>query len=313
VTPLALVAIGGHALLPASAQATAARQRANARRTARGLVQLIETGFNIVVTHGNGPQVGAALLRSERATEVVYPHPLDVVVATTQGEIGYLLQQALGDALRAAGHVTPVATVLTQVVVAEDDPAMKHPTKPIGRVYTAAEAAVHRARDGWTVLEDAGRGYRRVVASPRPTEVIEEPTIRALVDHGIIVITLGGGGVPVVRDGDTTTGVDAVVDKDYSSALLACRLGATHYVNATAVDRVYLDYPSQTRVGIDHITASELARHMRASHFPAGTMGPKVESALAFVNHGGTDAVIMAADQLGRGIGPGVGTHVRPD
>ena len=288
-------------------------QLANARRTARDLVRLIEAGFEIVVTHGNGPQVGAALIRSEQAARVVYPHPVDVSVAATQGEIGYLLQQALGDELRAAGHGTPVATIVTQVVVAQDDPALRHATKPVGPFYTAAEAEVHRAQDGWTMIEDAGRGHRRVVPSPRPTKVVEEPSIRALIDNGVLVITLGGGGVPVVRDGDTTRGVEAVIDKDHSSALLASRLGATHYVNVTDVDRVYLDYPSHAREGIDRISASDLARHLAASHFPPGSMGPKVESVLAFLNYGGTHAIITSADQLGLGLGPSVGTHVWPD
>lgn len=314
VAPRALIAVGGHALVPARGALTVAGQRANARRTARHVVMLLRHGFDIVVTHGNGPQVGAALIRSEQTAGTVYTHPLDVCVAVTQGEIGYLLQQALGDELRAADLAIPVATVVTQVVVAPDDPALDRPTKPIGPFYTADEAAAHQARDGWVMVETvvgSDRGHRRVVPSPRPTEVVEEPTIRALIDSGVLVIALGGGGVPVVRDDDTTRGIEAVVDKDHSSALLAVNLGATHYLNITDVDRVYLDYPSPTRSGIGQITASDLARHHEASHFPAGSMGPKVESVLTFLRGGGEHAIITSVDELGHGLDPEVGTHVR--
>jgi carbamate kinase len=312
LTPRALIAVGGHALIPAHPQVTVADQRANARRTARHIVSLLQRGYEVVVTHGNGPQVGAALIRSEQAAGAAYMHPLDVCVAATQGEIGYLLQQTLGDELRAAALATPVATVVTQVVVAPDDPSLEHPTKPVGPFYTSAEADKHQAQDGWVMMEDVARGHRRVVPSPRPTEVVEEPTIRALVESGVLVIALGGGGIPVVREGDTTRGIQAVVDKDHSSALLAANLGASHYLNVTNVDRVYLDYPSHTREGLGRITASELTRHLEASHFPAGTMGPKVESVLAFLDHGGSHAVITSTEQLAHGLDPEVGTHVRP-
>ncbi len=312
LTPRAVIAVGGHALLPLRGHAPVTEQRTSARRTARHIVSLLQRGFDIVVTHGNGPQVGAALIRSEQAAGSVYTQPLDVCVAATQGELGYLLQQALGDALKAAALTTPVATVVTQVVVAADDPALARPTKPIGPVYTAAEAETHHGRDGWVMAETADGGHRRVVPSPRPLAVVEAETIRTLVDRGVLVITLGGGGVPVVCDGDETRGIEAVVDKDHASALLATSLGATHYLNVTDVDQVYLDYPSHAREGLGAITASELEGHLDAAHFPAGSMGPKVESVLDFLRHGGEHAVIVSVDEFDRGLEPDVGTHVTP-
>ena len=304
-----LVAVGGHALLRPDRQATIDDQRAGARRLAGGLAVMIASGFQVVVTHGNGPQVGAAMTRSEHAREAAYPLPVDVCVASTQGEIGYLLQQALCEALGAA---TPVATVVTQVVVAADDPALDTPTKPIGPVFDEAAAAECRARHRWSMGQDGARGWRRLVASPKPVEVVERAAISRLADRGTLVIALGGGGIPVCRVGDRLRGVDAVVDKDHSSALLATDLGATHYVNVTDVDRVYLDYGDQRRTPLHAATAAELRAHLEAGHFPAGTMGPKVESALEFLARGGRHAVVTTVEQLSQALDPGIGTHITP-
>jgi carbamate kinase len=195
----ALIAIGGNSLIRAGEKGTIDEQVANTRRTARAVVGLIDDGFSLVLTHGNGPQVGAALLRSERASDQVYSQSLDVCDATTQGEIGYLLQQSLHNELRAAGLRVPVATILSQVVVSADDPAMEHPTKPIGPFYSRADAEGRARLLGWQVVEDAARGYRRVVPSPEPIEIVEEPVIRTLLAQGVLVIAAGGGGIPVVR------------------------------------------------------------------------------------------------------------------
>ncbi|HEY3380951.1 MAG TPA: carbamate kinase, partial [Vicinamibacterales bacterium] len=210
----ALIAIGGNSLIRAGEKGTIAEQLANTRRTAQAVVGLIQDGFRLVLTHGNGPQVGAALLRSERASDQVYGQSLDVCDATTQGEIGYLLQQSLQNELASVGLDTPVATVLTQVVVSEDDPAMRHPTKPIGPFYSQIDAEERARTLGWQVVEDAARGYRRVVPSPEPLELVEEGVIRTLLDHGVLVIAVGGGGIPVVRSEAQLKGVEAVIDKD---------------------------------------------------------------------------------------------------
>jgi carbamate kinase len=226
VAETALIAVGGNSLIRAGEKGTIAEQLNNTRRTARSIVELLRLGYHLVITHGNGPQVGAALLRSERAADQVYTHPLDVCVAATQGEIGYLLQRSLYEALAEAGLKTPVATVLTQVVVSSDDPAMERPTKPIGPFYSAREAQVRRVEFGWHMVEDAARGFRRVVPSPEPLDIVEIPVIKRLLETGTLVIAVGGGGIPVMPNGRGLLGVEAVIDKDRASALLAEAIGA---------------------------------------------------------------------------------------
>ena len=307
--PTMLIAVGGHALLKAGEQPTVAAMRTHVAETCRAISRIAAGGCRVVITHGNGPQVGAELLRSELAAREAYPLPLDVCVANTQGEIGLLLQQALGEALRAAGVDRPVVTVLTQVVVARDDPGFQHPTKPIGPFYSRGDAEARRSL-GWSMVEEPPRGHRRVVASPEPIEIVEESVIRTLLEAGVVVITLGGGGVPVVRDGSRLVGVEAVVDKDLSSALLAEQLQADRLVLATDVDRVYLDFGTAHARGLDRVTCDELRRYDAAGHFPAGTMGPKVKAALRFVEAGGREAIVAAYDALEAALANQRGTHV---
>lgn len=307
--PTALIAIGGNALIRAGEPATVASQRTHVADTCRAIADVVSEGWRVVITHGNGPQVGAALLRSERAAGEAYPLPLDVCVAGTQGEIGFLLQQALGEALEARGVHRPVATVLTQVVVAPGDPGFAQPTKPIGPFYSHSETAARRAL-GWTMVEEPPHGYRRVVASPAPIEIVEEPVIRTLVDANIVVIALGGGGIPVVRDGHRLTGVEAVIDKDLASALLAIRLQVDRFVLSTDVDRIYLDYGNPNARGLDDVTTDELRHHAAAGHFPPGTMGPKVEAMLRFVEAGDREAIVTSYDRLGLALQGLAGTHV---
>ncbi len=309
---LALVAIGGNSLLQSLSQASVHEERERAWATARAVARVVADGWTVLVTHGNGPQVGAELLRSERGAAEVYPLPLNVCVATTQGEIGYLLQQALRDALEARGLRVPVATVLTQVVVSRDDPAFARPTKPIGPFYSAAEAAERRERYGWTLVEVPGRGFRRVVPSPDPLEVVEEDVIRTLLRAGVLVIALGGGGIPVVREGDHLVGVEAVVDKDRASALLASRLGVELFVISTDVDRVYLDYGRPTQRPLGLVTVEELERYRREAHFPPGSMGPKIDAALRFLRDGGREVVVTAPDRLAHAVRGRGGTHIVP-
>ena len=306
----AVIAVGGNSLIRAGEKGTIAEQRANARRTAQAIVQVIRLGFNVVVTHGNGPQVGAALLRSERSADHVYTHQLDVCDATTQGEIGYLLQQSLWGALAEAGLDMPVATVLTQVVVSPLDPAMERPTKPIGPFYSAQDAAERRTQFGWHMVEDAARGFRRVVPSPEPVEIVEETVIRRLTESGVLVVAVGGGGIPVVREGHALRGVEAVIDKDRSSALLASHLQSALFIISTDVECVCLDHRKATQRPLARVTAGELCRYHAEGQFPPGSMGPKVESALQFLRNGGTEVIITSHERLCDAVRGDAGTHI---
>lgn len=312
MTRTALIAIGGNSLIRAGEKGTIAEQLANTRRTARGIVQIIRAGLRVVVTHGNGPQVGAALLRSERAANHVYTHPLDVCDATTQGEIGYLLQQSLQTELAEAGLTVPVVTVVTQVVVSPDDPAMSRPTKPIGPFYSEHEARAKQEQFGWAIVEDAARGYRRVVPSPDPLEIVEEDAIRRLIDAGVLVIAVGGGGIPVVRDGLALRGVEAVIDKDRASALLAWRLGTDGFIISTDADRVYVNYRKPGQRPLGRVTSAEMEGHYRDGQFPPGNMGPKIESALRFLRNGGHEVIITSNDRLLDAVHGEAGTHIAP-
>ena len=290
----ALIAVGGNSLIRAGEKGTAVQQFANARRTAAAIVRLLESGWRCVITHGNGPQVGAQLLRCERAADQVPAQPLDVCGAATQGEIGYVLGRALEDELAARHLDVPVAVVVTQTIVAADDPAMLHPTKPIGPFYSQAEAEQRRRDLGWQIVEDAARGYRRVVPSPQPVDIVEAGTIRSLLDAGVLVIAAGGGGIPVVRERDGLRGVEAVIDKDRASALLALRLGVDRFLISTDSDYVYLDYKKPSQRPILRATAGEVALHFRDGQFPPGNMGPKVESALRFLRGADGDRPLTA-------------------
>ena len=308
-----LIAVGGNSLIRAGEKGTVAEQLANARRTAAKIVGLIRAGYHLVITHGNGPQVGAALLRSERAASQVPGHPLDVCDASTQGEIGYLLQQSLINELALVGLSVPVVTVLTQSVVSPDDPAMQHPSKPIGPFYSRADAEERKRQLGWEIVEDAARGYRRIVPSPDPIEIVELGVIRDLVEQGVLVIACGGGGIPVVRTNGTLHGVEAVIDKDRASALLAAKLEADLFVISTDTDFVYLDYKKPTQQPLSYLTASELEQHFNAGQFPPGNMGPKVESVLRFLRNGGHEAIITSCEHLSEAVAGSAGTHIVPD
>jgi carbamate kinase len=305
------VAVGGNSLIRAGETGTIAEQLANTRRTAEAIVGLLEDDYRLVVTHGNGPQVGAALLRSERASDQVYGQSLDVCDATTQGEIGYLLQQSLRNALGAAGLGVQVATVLTQVLVCRDDPAMRHPTKPIGPFYSKAVAEDRARALGWQIVEDAARGYRRVVPSPEPIEVVEEEVIRGLLAQDVLVIAAGGGGIPVVRSGEGLKGVEAVIDKDRVSALLAQRLGVDCFIISTDADRVYVDYRKPTQRPLGDVTADEVQRLFDAGQFPPGNMGPKIESALRFLASGGREVIITSYEHIREAVHGRAGTRIR--
>ena len=309
----ALVAVGGNSLIRAGEQGTTAEQLTNARRTARALVDLIHMGYRLVVTHGNGPQVGAQLLRSERASNVAYSQTLDVCGASSQGEIGYLLEQSLRNELAAAGLKVPVVSLVTQTVVSPDDPAMREPTKPIGPFYSRAAAEQKRRALGWHIVEDAARGYRRVVPSPQPLEIVELELIRDLVEAGALVVCTGGGGIPVLRENGALRGVEAVIDKDRASAVLASQLGVDLFAISTDTDFVYVNYKKPDQSPILRATVSELEEHYRAGHFPPGNMGPKVESVLSFLRRGGKEAVITSFEHLAEAVKGSAGTHILPN
>ncbi len=309
----ALVAVGGNSLIRAGERGAIAEQLANGRRTAEAIVGLMRLGYRLVITHGNGPQVGAQLLRSERASDVVYSQTLDVCGAASQGEIGYLLAQSLRNELAAAGSDVPVVGLVTQTVVSADDPAMLHPTKPIGPFYSRADAEEKKRTLGWQIVEDAARGYRRVVPSPEPIEVLETGVIRLLMKRGVIVVSTGGGGVPVMRRGGQLFGVEAVIDKDRASALLAVQLDVDLFAISTDTNYVYLNYRKADQTPLTRVTASELERYHRAGHFPPGNMGPKVEAVLHFLRSGGREAVITSFDHLCEAVAGDAGTRIVPD
>ena len=309
----ALIAIGGHALVRSGQRGTIQEQLVNAQAIAGRIAQFVNQGWNIILTHGNGPQVGAALLRSERAASEVYTLPLDVCVASSQSEIGYLLQLGLEKELREAGVRIPVMTILTQVEVDRDDKAFEHASKPIGPFYSKATAEQKKQDLGWDICEDSARGYRRVVPSPAPRRIVEMEIIRQLHSMGILVIALGGGGIPVAMDGSSTmSGVEAVIDKDRSSALLASGLGLDAFIITTDVDHVYTGYKTPQQKKICRTTSADLRRHYREGHFPAGSMGPKIESALYFLEHGGKEVIITTCDLLHEAVSGNAGTHIVP-
>lgn len=307
---LILIAVGGNSLIRAGEKGTVAEQIANSRRTAKAMVGLIRQGYRIVVTHGNGPQVGAALLRSERASDQVPSQTLDVCGAATQGEIGYVLSQALRDELSEAHLNVPVVSLITQTVVSRHDPAMLTPTKPIGPFYSRSDAEERRRALGWHIVEDAARGYRRIVASPEPLEIVELEVIRDLVQDGVLVVACGGGGIPVVRQKGELRGVEAVIDKDRASSLLASALKVDLFAISTDTDYVYLDYKKPSQSALRWISAGELQRHYAEGHFPAGNMGPKVESVLRFLTAGGREAIITSYEHLCDAVAGGAGTHI---
>lgn len=305
-----LLAIGGNSLIRAGEKGNFAEQLANARRTAAQVVALYRSGYRVVLTHGNGPQVGAALLRSERAASQVPGHPLDVCDACTQGEIGYILQQALESELCTAGLRIPVVTVITQSVVSAGDAAMQHPTKPIGPFYSRADAEDRKRQFGWEIVEDASRGYRRVVPSPEPIEIVELGVIQELVERGVLVIACGGGGIPVIWKDGRLEGLEAVIDKDRASALLASHLGVDLFVISTDTDYVYLNYKKPNQLPLRQITSADLQKYLEAGHFPPGNMGPKIESVLRFLRNGGKEAIITSCENLGNAVAGSAGTHI---
>ena len=308
-----LIAIGGNSLIRDGQRGTIAEQFENSRATARQIGALVSAGWRVVVTHGNGPQVGFILLRSElTGEEPTIPRlSLDMAVADSQGGLGYIVGNSLVSELGRLGHRDRVACILTQTVVDAGDPAFERPAKPIGTFFTAEEARIHEVRDGWSMVEDSGRGYRRVVASPRPRRIVEAPAIRALLEAGFVVVAAGGGGIPVAETAPGVyRGVEAVVDKDLASALLATELGIPVLLLSTGVEKVAVRFRKPDQRDLGRVTVEEARRHLAAGEFPAGSMGPKIAAAIAFVESGGREVVITSPDHLADAVAARTGTHI---
>ena len=309
-----LVAIGGNAIHPEGTEGTAREQADMAATTARALVPLMELDGQLIVTHGNGPVVGKILLRQAIARGRVTPMPLDICVAHSQGGIAYLLMQALENALREKGNPRHVVCLLTQVEVDLDDPAFGNPTKPIGYFYDAQEAQALASELGWEMKEDAGRGWRHVVASPKPRHIVDISLIRALANHGAVVIAGGGGGIPVHRQPNGIRhGVAAVIDKDQTSAHMARILGIEEMMILTAVPRVAIHFKTPDHRELDRVSLSEIRAYHAEGHFPPGSMGPKIEAAIGFLEAGGRRVVICHLNEALPALMGETGTHIVHD
>jgi len=309
-----VVALGGNALLQRGESGTFQEQYRNVKLAIKHIADILDSNHKVVITHGNGPQVGATVLRHEAGTRNKVPSfPLDVCGAETQGFIGYMIQQALANELMLRGRRAEVVTIVTRVLVDSSDPAFRTPTKPIGRFYTAEEADELMKTDPLLVIrEDSGRGYRRLVPSPDPVTIIEKEAIMRLVDDGFVVISCGGGGIPVIKDVAGYKGVEAVIDKDLAGEKLATLIGASRFMVLTDVDGAYLNYgkPDQRKLGF--VKLSETSRLYEEGHFAQGSMGPKVLACIRFVSNGGDEAIISALGQAGRALRGEVGTHIVP-
>lgn len=304
-----VVALGGNAILQPKQKGTIEEQMANINGATKNIVKLIKEGYKVVIAHGNGPQVGNILLQNAAAREQVPAMPLDVCGAESQGLIGYMIQQNLMNELKNIGINKPVVTVLTQVVVDHNDPAFKNPTKPVGAFYSEEEAKHNMKTKGETWIEDSGRGWRKVVPSPVPKEVVELNAIRTLIDAGAVVISIGGGGIPVVKEGNQLVGVEAVIDKDLASSLLAKELGADILAIATDVSYVAINFGKPDQKNLKTITIKEAQKYLDEGQFGKGSMGPKVEAVLSFVKSGG-QGIITSLDSLRDAITTEAGTKI---
>ena len=314
---VAVVAIGGNSLIKDKKHQTVEDQYDAAKETTRHIADMIEADWEVAIGHGNGPQVGFILRRSEIANKVEGMHevPLDVCGADSQGAIGYALQQTLQNELYRRGIKKNVATVITQVLVDREDAAFKNPTKPIGG-FMEEDEAQRRAREmDWTVVEDAGRGWRRVVASPDPKEIVELDSIKALIDVGTVVIAVGGGGIPVIDKGEGEyAGVAAVIDKDFASSLLAQKIGVDLFLISTAVEKVAINFGKPDQQWVDRMTLSEARRYLaEGKHFAKGSMAPKIEAIIRFLEAGGKQALITNPENIGRALRGETGTWIVPD
>ncbi len=310
---IAVVAVGGNALIKDKTQQTVQDQYSCAKDTMSHIVDMIEKGWDVVITHGNGPQVGFILLRSEIARDQLHEIPLDYCGADTQGAIGYMFQNALYNEFHKRGIDKNVATVVTQTIVNKDDPAFEKPSKPIGSFMDEDEAIKRSNTEGWTVVEDAGRGWRRVVPSPIPERIVEAGVIETLIKSGATVVGVGGGGIPVVEKADgMIEGVEAVIDKDFSSSLLATMIDADLFVISTAVEKVALNFNKPDETYVDEMTVAEAKQYIEEGHFAPGSMLPKVQAIIKYLENGGKKALITDPENIGNALEGKTGTWILP-
>jgi carbamate kinase len=308
----AIIAIGGNALIKKGQVGTIYEQFANARETCAKLLKVVEMGYDIIITHGNGPQVGDAIRRHENSRKIIPPYPLGVCVAETVGSMGYMLQQTMQNTVKKSKVVRKdVVTIITQVVVDDDDPSFKNPTKPIGQFFSKEDIDEMVKAEKWAVVEDSGRGWRRVVPSPKPLRIVEKDTIGDMLHKGKIVIACGGGGLPVIQmENGLLDGVEAVVDKDYASSKLAQQLDLDELIILTGVDKVSVNFGQPDQVDLDILTVAEAKRHLKAGQFPPGSMGPKIEAAIEFIENGGRKALIASHENLVEAMKGEAGTRI---
>ncbi len=310
---IAVVAVGGNALIKDKTRQSVEDQYDCARDTMSHIVDMIEKGWDVIVSHGNGPQVGFILLRSEIARGQLHEIPLDYCGADTQGAIGYMFQNALYNEFKRRGIDKKAATIVTQTVVNRNDPAFQNPTKPIGSFMDEGEAKKRADNEGWSVVEDAGRGWRRVVPSPLPERIVEAPAIENLVKAGITVVAVGGGGIPVVEDENgKIQGVEAVIDKDFSSSILATMIDADLFVISTAVERVALNFNKPNETKVEQMTVAEAKQYIEDGHFAPGSMLPKVQAIIKYLENGGKKALITDPENIGNALEGKTGTWIVP-
>ena len=310
---IAVVAVGGNSLIKDETHKTIPDQYAAAQESMRHIVDMIVQGWEVVITHGNGPQVGFILRRSELSRHELHEVSLDFCGADSQGAIGYMFQQSLYNEFRLRGMHKQAASVVTQTLVDRNDPAFSKPSKPIGSFMDETMAKERASKEKWTVVEDAGRGWRRVVASPMPKRIVEADAIRALVQAGFVVVGVGGGGIPVVEDEKgNLVGVEAVIDKDFGSSLLASMIGADLFLISTAVEKVALHYNKPNQQWLDRINLDEARRYQAEGHFAKGSMGPKIEAIIAFLERGGKQALITNPANIGKAMAGTTGTWIEP-
>jgi len=309
--PLTIISIGGNTLIRKGEKGTIEEQFKHMEECMSYVVNLASENKKVIITHGNGPIVGNIVIRNEAARDIIPPMPLYICNADSEGGIGFMIQQALYNQLKQLNIKREVATVVTQVVVDKNDPAFSNPTKPIGPFYTREEAQKIQREKGWTIVEDSHRGYRRVVPSPKPLKVIEADIVKKLAQDGVIAIAAGGGGVPVIqtRNGNLQ-GIDAVIDKDLATAVLAKEIGAETFIDLTSVDRVYINFGEPDRTGLDRLTVSEAKKYLATGEFAPGSMGPKIEAAIEFLEAGGKEVIITTPELLELAIEGKAGTKI---
>jgi carbamate kinase len=310
---VAVIAVGGNSLIKSEAHKTIPDQYEAAKESMRHIVDMIEAGWEVVITHGNGPQVGFIHRRSELSAHELHEVPLDYCGADTQGAIGYMFVMALYNEFRMRGMDKQAVALVTQTVVDTKDPAFEHPSKPIGSFMSEAVAKERSAKEGWVVVEDAGRGWRRVVPSPKPLKIVEARAIRTLIDNHFVVVGVGGGGIPVIETatGDLQ-GVEAVIDKDFGTSLLATMIKADLFIISTAVEKVAINFNKPDQKWLDKLTAAEARKYMDDGHFAKGSMLPKVQAILKYLDNGGKEALITNPENIGRALKGETGTRIVP-